>query len=121
MAAIADEGNAPGLGGRAVDPGVAHHHDPIGRGPSLSHDAEAVGVRLERRHLVARDDEVQMRVESEALQHEVGDHAVVVGDRKSTRLDSSHSQISYAVFCLKKNKNSKPAYTTADHKTPPIR
>src|SRR2546430_4080420 len=26
----------------------------------------------------------------------------VVGDRKSTRLNSSHSQISYAVFCLKK-------------------
>src|SRR2546430_12312926 len=26
-------------------------------------------------------------------------------DRKSTRLNSSHSQISYAVFCLKKNKN----------------
>src|SRR2546430_11259151 len=25
------------------------------------------------------------------------------GDRKSTRLNSSHSQISYAVFCLKKN------------------
>src|SRR5256886_12533666 len=30
-----------------------------------------------------------------------------VGDRKSTRLNSSHSQISYAVFCLKKKK--KPA------------
>src|SRR2546430_11372076 len=28
------------------------------------------------------------------------------GDRKSTRLNSSHSQISYAVFCLKKKKNS---------------
>src|SRR2546430_13577365 len=28
-------------------------------------------------------------------------------DRKSTRLNSSHSQISYAVFCLKK-KNTKP-------------
>src|SRR2546427_8002786 len=29
------------------------------------------------------------------------------GDRKSTRLNSSHSQISYAVFCLKKKKNKK--------------
>src|SRR2546430_12406549 len=29
----------------------------------------------------------------------------VVRDRKSTRLNSSHSQISYAVFCLKKKKN----------------
>src|SRR2546430_4408700 len=28
----------------------------------------------------------------------------VVEDRKSTRLNSSHSQISYAVFCLKKKK-----------------
>src|SRR2546430_1231098 len=28
-------------------------------------------------------------------------------DRKSTRLNSSHSQISYAVFCLKKKKTSK--------------
>src|SRR2546430_7538234 len=29
------------------------------------------------------------------------------GDRKSTRLNSSHSQISYAVFCLKKKKKNK--------------
>src|SRR2546430_13091609 len=28
------------------------------------------------------------------------------GDRKSTRLNSSHSQISYAVFCLKKKNNT---------------
>src|SRR5206468_10405410 len=28
----------------------------------------------------------------------------VLGDRKSTRLNSSHDQISYAVFCLKKKK-----------------
>src|SRR2546427_3493626 len=28
-------------------------------------------------------------------------------DRKSTRLNSSHSQISYAVFCLKKKNNEK--------------
>src|SRR2546427_6344982 len=30
--------------------------------------------------------------------------ALTVADRKSTRLNSSHSQISYAVFCLKKKK-----------------
>src|SRR2546430_12335473 len=29
------------------------------------------------------------------------------GDRKSTRLNSSHSQISYAVFCLKKKKQAR--------------
>src|SRR2546430_3586728 len=32
--------------------------------------------------------------------------AVIGADRKSTRLNSSHSQTSYAVFCLKKKKNS---------------
>src|SRR5688572_31816411 len=32
---------------------------------------------------------------------------VAEGDRKSTRLNSSHSQISYAVFCLKKKKKKK--------------
>src|SRR2546427_7887032 len=31
-------------------------------------------------------------------------------DRKSTRLNSSHSQISYAVFCLKKKKQEKLRY-----------
>src|SRR5947209_17060713 len=35
----------------------------------------------------------------------VSAEAFVVGDRKSTRLNSSHANISYAVFCLKK-KNS---------------
>src|SRR5688572_32022430 len=30
-------------------------------------------------------------------------------DRKSTRLNSSHSQISYAVFCLKKKTTTNPA------------
>src|SRR2546427_9650743 len=33
-----------------------------------------------------------------------GRDADLEGDRKSTRLNSSHSQISYAVFCLKKKK-----------------
>src|SRR5688572_32517584 len=31
-------------------------------------------------------------------------------DRKSTRLNSSHSQISYAVFCLKKKKKKQTGY-----------
>src|SRR2546422_5928041 len=33
-------------------------------------------------------------------------------DRKSTRLNSSHGYISYAVFCLKKKKTQTPSYTT---------
>src|SRR2546430_9978200 len=38
---------------------------------------------------------------------------LVVVDRKSTRLNSSHSQISYAVFCLKKKKtrSTRPSTT----------
>src|SRR5689334_23568175 len=41
---------------------------------------------------------------------------VGVGDRKSTRLNSSHSSISYAVFCLKK-KTTQGRHATADRKT----
>src|SRR2546429_3042105 len=37
-----------------------------------------------------------------------------IKDRKSTRLNSSHSQISYAVFCLKKKK---PKYSHANAKS----
>src|SRR5690349_23934039 len=35
-------------------------------------------------------------------------------DRKSTRLNSSHVEISYAVFCLKKKKKN---YTSEQHRT----
>src|SRR3712207_8580468 len=31
-------------------------------------------------------------------------------DRKSTRLNSSHANISYAVFCLKKKQNNRPSF-----------
>src|SRR2546430_6882392 len=36
-----------------------------------------------------------------------------VTDRKSTRLNSSHSQISYAVFCLKKKTTKPPPFPSA--------
>src|SRR2546428_3673704 len=38
-------------------------------------------------------------------------------DRKSTRLNSSHDQISYAVFCLKKNSRGNSKATTQWRKT----
>src|SRR3712207_8266024 len=39
---------------------------------------------------------------------------LVVADRKSTRLNSSHANISYAVFCLKKKNNKcRYAFSTA--------
>src|SRR2546427_875934 len=39
----------------------------------------------------------------------------VEGDRKSTRLNSSHSQISYAVFCLKKKKMTRQIRLPESH------
>src|SRR2546427_5440884 len=42
----------------------------------------------------------------------------VMRDRKSTRLNSSHSQISYAVFCLKKKKKNKQLLPTTDTSQP---
>src|SRR3712207_7461145 len=37
-----------------------------------------------------------------------GQPVLILEDRKSTRLNSSHANISYAVFCLKKKKTIKP-------------
>src|SRR2546430_8353679 len=45
---------------------------------------------------------------------EAGGVGPVSQDRKSTRLNSSHSQISYAVFCLKKKKKHEIQNTTAN-------
>src|SRR3712207_7535346 len=44
------------------------------------------------------------------------ENRVIEADRKSTRLNSSHANISYAVFCLKKKKITLP--TCADHSSP---
>src|SRR5688572_32380222 len=52
---------------------------------------------------------------AKAINHHFGAPAFVAfctGDRKSTRLNSSHSQISYAVFCLKKKKKITHIYIT---------
>src|SRR5438105_15403030 len=45
--------------------------------------------------------------------HEHAAEHAPVGDRKSTRLNSSHEWISYAVFCLKKKKKHKNCPTRA--------
>src|SRR5207248_9874739 len=52
------------------------------------------------RHLDLEDEVLEAEVLHAGL--EVGLHLVLVADRKSTRLNSSHRTISYAVFCLKK-------------------
>src|SRR3712207_7493527 len=44
--------------------------------------------------------------------HRVDDDVL---DRKSTRLNSSHANISYAVFCLKKKKHAQEVHHQYDH------
>src|SRR2546427_5493773 len=59
-----------------------------------------------RDHLHHRGDEDSQRDRSRQERHDHA-HPGRKRDRKSTRLNSSHSQISYAVFCLKKKKKKK--------------
>src|SRR2546427_3669095 len=74
-----------------VDRPLAVHPVPGLRG----HAVELVPLLPQRVHVLARFLPRQLRVAHMAV-------VMVHGDRKSTRLNSSHSQISYAVFCLKK-------------------
>src|SRR2546430_13464777 len=57
--------------------------------------------RMRRGHL---DTRMSVEVDDEFGQLAAGFN--LMADRKSTRLNSSHSQISYAVFCLKKKNHS---------------
>src|SRR2546430_12461204 len=57
------------------------------------------------RAAVATDDEVVLGPRPKRLEGTFVVHDAK--DRKSTRLNSSHSQISYAVFCLKKKKTTR--------------
>src|SRR3712207_9015031 len=74
---------------------------------------------LFRSHVTARDAEAHhvLRespcvLEIQRVQQLVAEHLVpdlagdLLQDRKSTRLNSSHANISYAVFCLKKKNNT---------------
>src|SRR3712207_6880486 len=75
-------------------PGVA----AAGMEPEV--DEAGVELRPARREAdVADEGEVHARADGGAVDR--GDR----GDRKSTRLNSSHANISYAVFCLKKKTN----------------
>src|SRR5205085_7561924 len=60
---------------------------------------------LERRREAFDELRRESADETDCVGDEVLPAVVVEGDRKSTRLNSSHSQISYAVFCLKKKKS----------------
>src|SRR5205085_6016449 len=81
-------------------------HDalPICRAACVSRGCELSFPRrtVHRRHRDSRDNGHSPR--TDRLGAVSGD-----GDRKSTRLNSSHSQISYAVFCLKKKTRAETA------------
>src|SRR5260221_6564843 len=58
---------------------------------------------------VGADVTALVEVDAERLQHALVHrmHKGMLKDRKSTRLNSSHTVISYAVFCLKKKKTER--------------
>src|SRR5688572_31622737 len=59
-------------------------------------------------HLICLEAEDRQLLPLQRIGKNVFEQAAAHGqDRKSTRLNSSHSQISYAVFCLKKKKKKK--------------
>src|SRR2546427_9277757 len=73
------------------------------------HMMDLLGIKALRRGPSGNDSAPNHANYDEALANPYPDLPDVLtlknGDRKSTRLNSSHSQISYAVFCLKKKKN----------------
>src|SRR5215217_8479861 len=80
------------------------------RGGTVEADAGRAALLQPDLHPVSPAGE---QVRSELVQAgPVPDH----GDRKSTRLNSSHANISYAVFCLKKKKKRHQAIPTKETK-----
>src|SRR2546430_3242804 len=67
----------------------------------------AVGRRPRAPTLLTRGGEMSKKTKMRRREFlQVAAAALPAADRKSTRLNSSHSQISYAVFCLKKKKKA---------------
>src|SRR5256886_10035936 len=85
-------------------------HDalPIYRGylsPYFVTDAERMEVVLEDALILIHEKKISVMKDMLPLLEQVARSGKpFLIDRKSTRLNSSHSQISYAVFCLKKKK-----------------
>src|SRR3712207_7516829 len=72
-----------------------------GLGLGGGREVEQVPARLARRARVGQVD-----LDHAFADAGLGEVGAKPGDRKSTRLNSSHANISYAVFCLKKNKHN---------------
>src|SRR5690625_5919819 len=74
-------------------------------------DAQDAAVRATLTRLLGPDLAVSRGLWTEPLGAPAGQEELrVVQDRKSTRLNSSHVAIPYAVFCLKKKKQGTPTY-----------
>src|SRR5688572_32461212 len=69
------------------------------------HDAtDELRIRANGANSTAIHGRGSRRIAAARMAQRAAGHEGVRADRKSTRLNSSHSQISYAVFCLKKKK-----------------
>src|SRR2546426_3589084 len=84
-------------------PGAVERHRGVGA-RDLEHDATALPDKALR--IVGRPMPRPRATTSQTLQEPLVHAGGVLGDRKSTRLNSSHLVISYAVFCLKKKKKT---------------
>src|SRR6266496_2363732 len=94
---------------RPGQPALASSTSPATHDDSHAAPRRSVGI-------TKRDPHLHLLVERPARDRPVPDLGIEAGevpgvaaaqaDRKSTRLNSSHVEISYAVFCLKKKKNT---------------
>src|SRR2546427_3148874 len=73
-------------------------------GNSLTAKVEAIQQHLANGNINAACGQLQAFINEVNAQSGKSIPVSTAADRKSTRLNSSHSQISYAVFCLKKKK-----------------
>src|SRR5690349_22255935 len=80
-------------------------------------------VQPEQSLITVESDKATMEIPSpeagkvKELRVKVGDKVSQGRDRKSTRLNSSHVEISYAVFCLKKKKKKRKIQWKCKHRT----
>src|SRR3989475_5252263 len=99
-----DVGREPGGVDEIVFGENPHRRRPFDYGERLlQRAADGVVEGEQARCLAGTHEEMRQRL-----------GAILEEDRKSTRLNSSHSQISYAVFCLKKKKESQPVTTVTN-------
>src|SRR2546430_13418436 len=87
----------------------AAEHSHLAKGLLLGHVAHAAGIEENNIGLRLATDPL-VAAGNERMRDLLG---IALVDRKSTRLNSSHSQISYAVFCLKKKKKHEDRNCTA--------